>query len=153
MKSSEAMKTYLCTRLPFKDMKALSACLVLSLLVACGISQKNSGTNYLDEPDDVIRLMTHDRIVDKLRAKRAEALEQGKLLASKDDWVNAVIVHKGKSNRAKIRLKGDLSDHWSHEKEWSFKVKLEGPNKIKGMTRFALQRPMTRGFLNEQRDV
>ena len=132
-----------------QDMKVLSVCLVLSLFVACETLHSDSGVNYLSEPDDVIRLMIHEPIMDKLRAKRVDALELGKLLRADGDWVNGVIVYKGKSNRVKIRLKGDLADHWSHEKEWSFKVKLEGKNSIEGMSRFALQRPTTRGFLNE----
>jgi len=129
-------------------MKWLFSGVLLSFLSGCGVTQTDT-VNYVDEPDQVVRVMLHESMLDRLKKKRTDALEAGKLLSGENDWVQTVIVHEGSSKRAKVRLKGDLKEHWSHEREWSFKVKLEGNKKIMGMNRFALQRAQTRGFLNE----
>ena len=47
-----------------------------------------------------------------------------------------------------IRLKGDLSDHWS-ESKWSLRVNMVKGNTLLGMSRFSLQDPVTRLNTNE----
>ena len=49
----------------------------------------------------------------KIEAKRKEALQKGRLISSDDDFVKAEISKDGITSRCSIRLKGDLSDHWS----------------------------------------
>ena len=70
-------------------------------------------------------------------------MSKGILVNSNDDFVKAEISHNGKTNRCKIRLKGDLSDHWSGEKI-SLRVEMKDNNLLKGMSRFSLQDPVTR---------
>ena len=130
-------------------MKQLSACATLLLLFACGTPHPKSTTNAFDASEEIIQLLVKDLPMEQLRKKREEALKLGTLLGGKNDWVDAVLVHNGKSKRAKIRLKGYLSDHWNDEREWSLKVKMAGKASVNGMNRFALQRPVTRGFMNE----
>jgi hypothetical protein len=48
----------------------------------------------------------------------------------------------------KIRLKGDWIDHLSGDK-WSFRIKIIGDKKFKGMKAFSIQHPKTRSFLEE----
>ena len=85
----------------------------------------------------------------KIAAKRKIALEKGILDKSLDDWVNAIVSHKGKSLEAKIRLKGLGRDHWDDDEVWSLDIKIKGNNTIFGMKRFAIQHPKTRNFMVE----
>ncbi len=85
----------------------------------------------------------------KLAHKRQEALILDRLLPSKNDWVPAEIKHNDNIYKAKIRLKGDLKDHWQKDEMWSFKIKISGKKTLFGMKRFAIQSPNTRGYLNE----
>ena len=85
----------------------------------------------------------------KIAGKRAEALEIGQLYYDPDeDWVPAILTHRGKHMKAKIRLKGKLADHWAGD-HWSFKVAIKGGDTLLGMRRFALQHPWTRDYLSE----
>ena len=52
-------------------------------------------------------------------------------------------------NKAKIRLKGQLMDHWRDDGMWSTKTKLKDNKTLFGMDRFAIQHPRTRHFMNE----
>ncbi|HIN40577.1 MAG TPA: hypothetical protein EYM84_09925 [Flavobacteriales bacterium] len=127
-------------------MKSFAFWSILCLFYACTL---DNNLKTIDSPNAPIKVLINKPELEKLQLKRTEALNVGKLFKGKNDWVSALITHEDKSIRAKVRLKGDLSDHWRHEKEWSLKVKLDGDKSIYGMNRFALQRPSTRGFLNE----
>ena len=85
----------------------------------------------------------------KLAYKREIALRNGVLHSSKKDFVPAKIRWKNTVLKARVRLKGDLADHWSDEEEWSFRVKIKGDRTVMGMREFSLQHPRTRGFLND----
>lgn len=74
-----------------------------------------------------------------LQQKRLEALETGVLLTSDADFVPARINFKGKNYKAKIRLKGDWTDHVSAATRWSFRIVLSGDSYILGRQRFSLQ--------------
>ena len=65
----------------------------------------------------------------------------------KRNWISASIDYKGKSYKAKIRIKGQGTDHWGRYS--SFKVKLKDQETVLGMKRFSLQHPARRGYLNE----
>ena len=79
----------------------------------------------------------------KIEAKKKEALKQQRLISSDEDFVKAEITHNGKTSRCKIRLKGDLPDHWSGDK-FSLRVEMKGENLLYGMSKFSLQDPSTR---------
>lgn len=96
-----------------------------------------------------IEIHTKFRDFMKLAAKRDEAMAQGLLIPTDDDWVPATIRHRGETYRVELRLKGDLSDHWKGEDGWSFKVKVKDNKSLFGLKRFALQSPATRKYMNE----
>ena len=84
-----------------------------------------------------------------LREKREQALLDGSMVSTDEDFVSATLRYENNNYKADIRLKGDKSDHWIDDKYWSFRVNLDGEKTIFGMRKFSLQRPLTRGYLNE----
>lgn len=60
--------------------------------------------------------------------------------------VNAKLEYKGKKYEAKIRLKGDLSDHWYSKYRHSLRVKLKNDKTILDFNSFSIQKPRTRQF-------
>ena len=84
----------------------------------------------------------------KLAAKREEAIARGVLIGSDSDWVPAKIeIDDGQRADVKVRLKGDLGDHWKGRK-WSLRIHTKGDDQLFGMCRFSIQHPGTRGFLS-----
>ena len=84
----------------------------------------------------------------KLESKAEEAKKLGFLLSNPDDFVNAKLIHKKGSLKAKVRLKGDELDHLQNKK-WSFRVKIKNDETYNGMNKFSLQSPKTRNFIYE----
>ena len=62
-------------------------------------------------------------------------MDKGILKSSDDDFVKAKISQGGKTSLCKIRLKGDLADHWFGEK-FSLRVEMKGENLVSGMSSF-----------------
>ena len=58
--------------------------------------------------------------------------------------VKGEITFEGKKIKCDVRLKGDLSAHWSSPKRMSFRVKLKGDNSILGFKTFSLHKPSAR---------
>jgi spore coat protein CotH len=85
----------------------------------------------------------------KLAHMREEALKVGLVRSSGEGWVPATILHDGKRVKADIRLKGTGDEHWIEENVWSLKIKIKNGDTLFGMKRFALNRPITRAFMNE----
>ena len=84
----------------------------------------------------------------RIAQKRNEALENNALRSSDDDFVKAKIRNGKKTVDCKLRLKGDLAQHWSGSK-WSLRVHTTKGNSIFGMSRFSLQDPVTRNHTYE----
>ncbi|MEM7588266.1 MAG: hypothetical protein AAF560_33070 [Acidobacteriota bacterium] len=97
----------------------------------------------------------------RIAEKRAEALRVGVLFASRDDLVDASLRLGEQTLGARVRLKGDLSDHWAGDR-WSLRGEVTreevtgggltggGPTgDVLGMRRFSLHAPWTRGFHRE----
>ena len=95
-----------------------------------------------------VNLVIEDLEWRKLEAKRQEALERGLLVTEKDDWVKARLEEGEDHFKAKVRLKGDWTDHLAGDK-WSFRVALKEGGAWNGMTTFSLQNPATRSHLQE----
>ena len=85
---------------------------------------------------------------EKITKKREEALNNKVLISSDKDFVNANIGNFQKKISAKIRLKGDWSDHLIGNK-WSFRVKINDGKTFNGLNKFSLQSPKTRNFIWE----
>jgi hypothetical protein len=92
---------------------------------------------------DTIQLDISFKNIKKIEAKKLDAKTRGILISSDEDFVKAEITHNGQTVGCKIRLKGDLSDHWSGEK-FSLRVEIKGDGLVKGMSRFSLQDPVTK---------
>jgi hypothetical protein len=77
----------------------------------------------------------------KILEDRKKALYRNILTNPKE--VNANIKYDGKKYKAKIRLKGDFSDHWSSFYRMSFRVKIKSGT-ILGFKSFSVQKPVSR---------
>lgn len=77
----------------------------------------------------------------KILKDRKKAMYQKILTNPKE--VNANIKYDGKIYKAKIRLKGDLPDHWNSVYRMSFRVKLK-KGSILGFKNFSIQKPLSR---------
>lgn len=102
----------------------------------------------LSEPERLVIDIKH-KDYQRLAYKRKIALQEGVLHPDTEDFVPAKIRWNGKTIKVKMRLKGDLGDHWARDHKWSFRIKVKGDNSIMGMGTFSLQHPRTRGFLND----
>ena len=74
------------------------------------------------------------------------AMERGMIVQSKDDIVVVSLTLGDESATGKARLKGDWTDHVDTD-QWSLRFELNQP--IRGMRRFSIQNPKTRGFVME----
>ena len=96
-----------------------------------------------DNDLETIRLNITFKNLSKIDSKRHEAIAKERLVRSDSDFVKAEISYNGETNPCKIRLKGDLADHWAGDK-FSLRVEMKGDTLVKGMSRFSLQDPVTR---------
>ena len=80
----------------------------------------------------------------KIKKDRLRALQANVLIAPKK--VSATIIHKNKKFRAKVRLKGDLSNHWGLNKQWSLRIELRNGKSINGMKEFSITKLKERSF-------
>ena len=72
----------------------------------------------------------------KLQKDREKALKRGKL--SNPEFADITVDYKGDTYKAKARLKGDLSQHYGSNKQWSLKLEFKDDKSIFGMQQFAL---------------
>lgn len=84
----------------------------------------------------------------RLSYQRERALDLGTILVADEDSVPAIVKHRGKDTRVKIRLKGDGIDHLRGEK-WSFRVRVRGDGTLLGMKQFSLHHPRVRNWVYE----
>ncbi len=85
----------------------------------------------------------------KIEKKRNVALDNGILVTTDDDLVNAKIINGKEVQKVKLRLKGDWVDHLNHERKWSFRLVLGNGKTAFGMRKLSLQHPKTRHYLWE----
>jgi len=84
---------------------------------------------------------------EKIKAKRDEALKSTVLITSDDDFVKATVSTSDKANLdAKIRLKGDWTDHLVDKRKWSYRVVMDGDETLFGMRKFSVQDPRSRNL-------
>lgn len=86
--------------------------------------------------------------VQKLRKKREEALKIKLLEQGPNDYVPAKIRFRDNTHKVKLRLKGDMPDHFEGDK-WSFRIHVKGDDHFLGMRRFSLQHPRARNYEGE----
>jgi len=79
----------------------------------------------------------------KLEQSRNNALKEGLILKKEKKFVKASIRYNDQLIKAKVRLKGDFTDHLEGDK-WSLRVKTKKDDHLFGMRSFSLQNPKTR---------
>ncbi|MGK0300165.1 MAG: hypothetical protein ACI89X_001033, partial [Planctomycetota bacterium] len=77
---------------------------------------------------------------------RNRALELGMIVQNEADIVSVGLTIGNESATGKARLKGDWTDHIDTDK-WSLRFELDSP--VRGMRRFSIQHPKTRGLVME----
>ena len=92
-----------------------------------------------------LHLEIEPRQLERIIAKREQALRDRILITSGDDFVRATLRHRDRVMRVRVRLKGDLTDHLVGDK-WSFRVEMRDGRSVFGMRRFSLQAPHTRSY-------
>ena len=85
----------------------------------------------------------------KLAFTRKQALSYGYLADELKEYVPISMTYQGQQIKAKARIKGTLPDHWSDDKKWSFRIKINDEGTVEDMKRFSIQQPKTRGYLKE----
>jgi len=94
---------------------------------------------YIDIKFDHVQTILNDR---------KKGLEYGVLKESTK--VPAKLRYNGKVYKAKIRLKGDLADHWTASRRMSLRVSLSGKNSIFGYKSFSIHKPRARQHPHDQ---
>lgn len=95
-----------------------------------------------------INLIIGEKGMDKLERKRLGAMRKGLLVGADDDWVKAKVEEGKRQGKAKIRLKGDWTDHLRGDK-WSFRIAMAPGASWNRMVTFSVQNPLTRSFMLE----
>lgn len=91
---------------------------------------------------DQLNLHIRFKHLRSIRAERAKAQELGILAGSK--FYPAKLEHDGTTYAIRIRLKGDLADHWNGANRWSFRVQIRGGRTVMGMSQFSIHKPLSR---------
>ncbi len=111
---------------------------------------KNYSSGQLQELDE-IQMDIKFKHLSKIQYLREQALKDGLIAPEiKNEEFPATLTWNGKTQDVKISLTGLMAEtHLSHPSQWSFEVKVRGDNTFKGMKRFGLLRPSTRGYMTD----
>ena len=101
--------------------------------------------NYREQPL-VIEMDTFAYL--KIYNKRREAISEGVLQSSDNDWVKGFVYGDSKMMKVKLRLKGDWLDHLWGDK-WSYRIKVGKGNAWNRLRTFSVQTPEARDFMME----
>lgn len=105
----------------------------------------NYPASFAVEPE-LLEINVEDSDLEELTRVVEEARARGVILPEGNAYVPAVLEHAGTSFKAKLRIKGKLTDHVEGSK-WSFRVIAKKDGGFLGMRRFSLQHPGTRNYL------
>lgn len=95
---------------------------------------------------DELKISIHAADWQVLERARDRALEKGMIIQDERDIVPVRIAMGSEEVTGKVRLKGDWLDHVKSD-QWSLRFELD--TAFRGMRRFSIQHPMTRGFIME----
>ena len=93
----------------------------------------------------VLRIDMDFRHFQKVQEQREEALRRGILVTSEDDFVPAKLTVGDATYKVDMRLKGDRTDH-IRSRKWSYRIEIDGDDRLWGMRRFSIQHPITRNY-------
>ena len=111
--------------------------------------KRNNGLHLTTHPDlPKINIQIKEENLENLEKKRAEAIESGILISGGEDWQKAKISWNEEEEKGKIRLKGDWTDHLYGQK-FSLRVNISNDKAIGGYTKFGIQNPVSRHYLDE----
>jgi hypothetical protein len=99
-----------------------------------------SGRPPIERIDIDIPLMEYKKIL----SDREKGLKTGFYLGSHPQYAKAKIRYNGQVIKAKVRLKGDMADHWNSQYRMSLRVALKGGETILGFRKFSLHKPSSR---------
>jgi len=97
-------------------------------------------SDRIKEIDIIIRFSNYEYIL----KDRVSAIKRG--YQENPTEVEAEINYEGKKYRAKVRLKGDLGDHWLASSRHSMRVNLKGDETILGFNKFSLHKLSSRRY-------
>jgi hypothetical protein len=117
------------------------------LRVFMGQVLRNYPASFQVEPM-VVEMKVDEAELAQLQRVVEEARERGVILPEGNEPVNAVFTGPEGSFKAKVRIKGKLTDHVKGDK-WSFRVVARKDDGFLGMRRFSLQHPGTRNYLTD----
>ncbi len=101
-----------------------------------------------DARPETLQLSLNEKDLQKLTARRNDALAQGWITSKHKKQLPAVVSVNGRQMNASVRLRGNQPDHLSGDK-WSLKIYLKQGARFNGARRFSLQAPYTRSFQSE----
>lgn len=102
--------------------------------------RQNSESEPIKSIDLIIKFSNYKKILDD----RSNAILTGFLTNPRT--VNGIVKYQGNEYDAKIRLKGDLGDHWLSAKRISLRISLKDDQTIFGINKFSLQKPRARQY-------
>lgn len=105
----------------------------------------NYPASFAVEPP-VIKLSIGEKDMEFIQEVVDRALEKGVIEQEGNDYVEAKVEAAEGTFKAKVRIKGKMTDHVSGRK-WSFRVIAKKDGGFLGMKRFSLQHPGTRNYL------
>ncbi|MEZ4805957.1 MAG: CotH kinase family protein [Flavobacteriales bacterium] len=107
----------------------------------------NYPKSFAIEPP-LLSIHVGDLELERLQNVVNEARERGVILPEGNEYVSAELTSNGKTFKARVRIKGKMTDHVKGDK-WSFRVIAKKDGGFLGMRRFSLQHPGTRNYLYE----
>lgn len=105
--------------------------------------------SFRSRPDQIHIHIKHEHF-QKLAFIRQHALtnwEPSLPISQLFEYVPATIDHRGRTVRARIRLKGDRPIHYDHETNWSFRIRIRGEDTLFGMREFSIHHPRARNYV------
>ncbi len=106
---------------------------------------RNYPASFAVEPIE-IAITVDDHDMEQLTAVVEDARERGVIMPEGNEYVDAEVAAGDDRFKAKLRIKGKLTDHVQGSK-WSFRVVAKKDGGFLGMRRFSLQHPGTRNYL------
>jgi hypothetical protein len=106
---------------------------------------RNYPASFAVEPIE-LAITVSDKDMAELERMVEEARERGVILPEGRDYVPATLSSPDGTFKAKVRIKGKMTDHVKGSK-WSFRVVAKKDGGFLGMQRFSLQHPGTRNYL------
>lgn len=106
---------------------------------------RNYPASFVVEPIE-LAITVSAKDMAELERMVEEARERGVILPEGRDYVPATLTGPDGTFKAKVRIKGKMTDHVKGSK-WSFRVVAKKDGGFLGMQRFSLQHPGTRNYL------